>query len=112
MRLNRALDARRGEGEAERGHREVEPDGLQVREARQRRVQWRGAANGAQGVELQMRDEFDVVVGGTVRSVALRDELISLGVADVFPGSTPLPEVVRRVVALVAARHDREIQRS
>ena len=62
--------------------------------------------------EVQMRDEVDVVVGGTVRSVALRDQLVSLGVADVFPGSTPLPEVVRRVLALVAARHDREAQRS
>jgi methylmalonyl-CoA mutase C-terminal domain/subunit len=51
-----------------------------------------------------VRDEIAVVVGGTVSTERLRDELLEIGVADVFPGATPLPEVVRRVRALGEAR--------
>jgi methylmalonyl-CoA mutase C-terminal domain/subunit len=52
-----------------------------------------------------MREDVDVVVGGTVRSLSVRDELIAMGVADVFPGATPLPEVVRRMKQLIEAHH-------
>jgi methylmalonyl-CoA mutase C-terminal domain/subunit len=51
-----------------------------------------------------IEDEVAVVVGGTVRSQAVRDELLRLGVADVFPGSTSLPDVVERVRRLADER--------
>lgn len=51
----------------------------------------------------------EVVVGGTVQTTAVRDRLLELGVADVFPGGTPLPEVVRRVKE-VASRRVRELE--
>jgi methylmalonyl-CoA mutase, C-terminal domain len=41
-----------------------------------------------------------IVVGGTISSRAVRDELLKLGVADVFPGGTSLPSVVARVTAI------------
>jgi methylmalonyl-CoA mutase C-terminal domain/subunit len=43
------------------------------------------------------REVFDVVVGGTVQTRHVQEELLAMGVADVFPGSTPLPDVVARV---------------
>src|ERR1700733_13600477 len=53
---------------------------------------------------LGIRDNLDVVVGGTIGSQAVRDELLGLGVADVFPGSPPLPDVVDRVTTIAAER--------
>lgn len=44
--------------------------------------------------------DVPVVVGGTVSSRAVRDELLKIGVADVFPGGTSLPAVVQRVKAI------------
>ena len=54
--------------------------------------------------EIGIRHQVEVVVGGTVQSAAVRDQLLALGVADVFPGATPLPEVVRRVGQLASRR--------
>ncbi|MPZ80072.1 MAG: methylmalonyl-CoA mutase [Actinophytocola sp.] len=51
-----------------------------------------------------IRDEVDVVAGGTVSTRATRDELFALGVADVFAGGTPLPDVVRRVEEIALRR--------
>jgi methylmalonyl-CoA mutase C-terminal domain/subunit len=52
-------------------------------------------------------NEVDVVMGGTISSVRLRDELLDMGIADVFPGATPLNEVVRRVKELALDRRKR-----
>ena len=46
------------------------------------------------------RGDIAVVVGGTIATADAREELLRLGAADVFPGSTPLPEVVRRMQEL------------
>jgi methylmalonyl-CoA mutase C-terminal domain/subunit len=46
---------------------------------------------------IGIRDDVKVVVGGTVSTTGNRDALLRLGVADVFAGGTPLPEVVERV---------------
>jgi methylmalonyl-CoA mutase C-terminal domain/subunit len=48
--------------------------------------------------------DVPIVVGGTISSRAVRDELLKLGVADVFPGGTSLPSVVDRVSA-IGRRH-------
>ena len=53
---------------------------------------------------LGVRGDIAVVVGGTIPTAAARDELLAMGVADVFPGSTFLPDVVRRVQEVARAR--------
>lgn len=53
------------------------------------------------------REVFDVVVGGTVQTRQVQDELLAMGVADVFPGSTPLPDVVQRVREAGKRRRER-----
>jgi methylmalonyl-CoA mutase cobalamin-binding domain/chain len=53
------------------------------------------------------REVFDIVVGGTVKTRQVQDELLSMGVADVFPGSTSLPDVVRRVKEVGLRRRQR-----
>ena len=49
---------------------------------------------------LGIRDSLEVVVGGTIATAAERDALLGLGVAAVYPGGTPLTEVVAGVAAL------------
>jgi methylmalonyl-CoA mutase C-terminal domain/subunit len=57
--------------------------------------------------ELGARDEVAIVVGGTIPTRALRDELLGMGIADVFPGGTPLPQVVEGVRQAAAQRRAR-----
>jgi methylmalonyl-CoA mutase C-terminal domain/subunit len=53
---------------------------------------------------LGIAGDIQIVVGGTIATTQARDELLALGVADVFPGGTPLPSVVRRMQELVDRR--------
>jgi methylmalonyl-CoA mutase C-terminal domain/subunit len=48
-------------------------------------------------------DDVNIVVGGTIATQEVRDELFALGVKDVFTGGTPLSEVVSRMM-LIAER--------
>jgi methylmalonyl-CoA mutase C-terminal domain/subunit len=48
-----------------------------------------------------LRNEVQVVVGGTIATAMARDALLELGVADVFPGGTPLETVVARMKDLI-----------
>ncbi|MDT7554199.1 MAG: methylmalonyl-CoA mutase, C-terminal domain [Pseudonocardiales bacterium] len=52
-------------------------------------------------------EDVAVVVGGTVATERERQELLDLGVADVFPGGTPLAAIPGRVAAVAAARRTR-----
>jgi methylmalonyl-CoA mutase C-terminal domain/subunit len=52
-----------------------------------------------------IRDSVHVVVGGTIPTAAARDELLSLGVAAVFPGGTAL-EVLVDIVRDLATDRD------
>jgi methylmalonyl-CoA mutase, C-terminal domain len=54
-----------------------------------------------------VQGEFSVVVGGTGANEAQRQALIDMGVADVFPGGTPLPSLVARVEAVARERRRR-----
>jgi methylmalonyl-CoA mutase, C-terminal domain len=55
--------------------------------------------------------DFDVpiVIGGTISNRAVRDELFALGIADVFPGGTSLPNVVERVKRIGRRRQEEEL---
>lgn len=44
--------------------------------------------------------DVPIVVAGTVSSAAVKDELLALGVADVFPGGTSLQSVVERITVI------------
>ncbi len=54
-----------------------------------------------------MRHEVAIVVGGTVATDAERQALLDLGVADVFPGGTPLDTLITRVDAVAQERRRR-----
>jgi methylmalonyl-CoA mutase, C-terminal domain len=51
---------------------------------------------------LGIRDDIKVVIGGTIATRAERDELLAIGVDDVFPGATPLTDIVVRIQQLAA----------
>jgi methylmalonyl-CoA mutase C-terminal domain/subunit len=53
------------------------------------------------------REVFDIVVGGTVKTRQVQEDLLAMGVADVFPGSTSLPDVVERVRDVGHRRRER-----
>ena len=57
--------------------------------------------------ELGAPGDFEIVVGGTISTAKVRDELLRLGVADVFPGETPLPDIVERVAKAAERRRTR-----
>jgi methylmalonyl-CoA mutase cobalamin-binding subunit len=58
-------------------------------------------------VDTAIEEDVDVIVGGTVATGAERQALLDLGVADVFPGATPLPAVAARVHAVAVERRRR-----
>lgn len=49
-------------------------------------------------------DDIALVVGGTISTTAVKKDLLAMGVADVFPGGTPLPDVVERLSDLARRR--------
>jgi methylmalonyl-CoA mutase C-terminal domain/subunit len=44
--------------------------------------------------------DVNIVVGGTIATQEVRDDLLALGVKDVFTGGTPISEVVSRMTFL------------
>jgi methylmalonyl-CoA mutase C-terminal domain/subunit len=53
---------------------------------------------------LGARNDVEIVVGGTISTEGTKKELFAMGVADVFPGGTPLQDVVNRVAEAAAQR--------
>jgi methylmalonyl-CoA mutase C-terminal domain/subunit len=57
--------------------------------------------------KLGGRDDVEIVVGGTISTEETKKELLAMGVAEVFPGATPLAQLVQRVANVAERRRAR-----